>query len=156
MKYQQLNTLVASINAVIGNSESKTQKKLVKIYEKVKSHHERYQAQVEELRLDNASTDDKDILLLDEKGGYKFTKESIKKLESNLILFYTKLKSDEYKEKAYYEFALCKQLNVDSYPQVLIQLHSNKFYLITKSFSTYEEVKKGIEKALTEIKAGLN
>lgn len=70
--------------------------------------------------------------------------------------FYTKLKSDEYKEKAYHEFALCKQLNVDSYPQVLIQLHSNKFYLITKSFSTYEEVKKGIEKALTEIKAGLN
>jgi len=70
--------------------------------------------------------------------------------------FYTKLKSDEYKEKAYYEFALCKQLNVDSYPQVLIQLHSNKFYLITKSFSTYEEVKKVIEKALTEIKAGLN
>ena len=47
--------------------------------------------------------------------------------------FYTKLKSDEYKEKAYYEFALCKQLNVDSYPQVLIQLHSNKFYLITKN-----------------------
>ena len=80
MKYQQLNTLVASINAVIGNAESKTQKKLVKIYEKVKSYHESYQAQVEELRLDNASTDDKDILLLDEKGGYKFTKESIKKL----------------------------------------------------------------------------
>jgi len=70
--------------------------------------------------------------------------------------FYTKLKSVEYKEKAYYEFALCKQLNVDSFPQLLIQLHSNKFYLITKSFSTYEEVKKGIEKALTEIKAGLN
>lgn len=70
--------------------------------------------------------------------------------------FYTKLKSDEYKEKAYYEFTLCKQLNVDSYPQVLIQLHSNKFYLITKGFSAYEEVKKGIEKALTEIKAGLN
>jgi putative protein-disulfide isomerase len=70
--------------------------------------------------------------------------------------FYTKLKSEEFKEKAYYEFALCKQLNVDSYPQVLIQLHSNKFYLITKGFSTYEEVKNGIEKALSEIKAGLN
>ena len=80
MKYQQLQTLVASINAVIGNAESKTQKKLVKIYDKVKIHHESYQAQVEELRLDNASTDDKDILLLDEKNGYKFTKESIKKL----------------------------------------------------------------------------
>ena len=80
MKYQQLNQLVANLNAVIGSQESKTQKKLVKIYEKVKSHHESYQSQVEELRLDNASTDEKDILLLDEKGGYKFTKEAIKKL----------------------------------------------------------------------------
>jgi hypothetical protein len=84
MQYNKLNVLVASINAVIGNAESKTQKKLVKIYEKVKSHHESYQAQVEELRLDNASTDDKDILLLDEKGGYKFTKESIKKLTAQV------------------------------------------------------------------------
>jgi hypothetical protein len=84
MQYNKLNVLVASINAVIGNAESKTQKKLVKIYEKVKSHHESYQAQVEELRLDNASTDDKDILLLDEKNGYKFTKESIKKLTAQV------------------------------------------------------------------------
>ena len=84
MKYQQLNTLVASINAVIGNAESKTQKKLVKIYDKVKIHHESYQAQVEELRLDNASTDSNDILLLDEKGGYKFTKENIKKLTAQV------------------------------------------------------------------------
>jgi hypothetical protein len=84
MQFKQLNTLVASINAVIGNSESKTQKKLVKIYDKVKIHHESYQAQVEELRLDNASTDDKDILLLDEKNGYKFTKENIKKLTAQV------------------------------------------------------------------------
>ena len=84
MKYNQLNTLVASINAVIGNQETKIQKKLFKIYEKVKSHHESYQAQVEELRLDNASADDKDILLLDEKGGYKFTKEAIKKLTAQV------------------------------------------------------------------------
>ncbi len=80
MKYNQLNTLVASINAVIGNSETKTQKKLVKIYEKVKTHHEDYQAKVEELRLDNAQVDDKDCLLLNDKGEYKFTKEGIKKL----------------------------------------------------------------------------
>ena len=84
MQFKQLNTLVASINAVIGNAESKTQKKLVKIYEKVKSYHESYQAQVEELRLDNASTDSNDILLLDEKGGYKFTKENIKKLTAQV------------------------------------------------------------------------
>ena len=84
MKYNQLNTLVASINAVIGNQETKVQKKLFRLYEKVKSHHESYQAQVEELRLDNASTDDKDILLLDEKNGYKFTKEAIKKLTAQV------------------------------------------------------------------------
>jgi hypothetical protein len=83
-KYQQLQTLVASINAVIGNSETKTQKKLVKIYEKVKTHHEDYQAKVEELRLDNAAVGEKDVLLLDEKGSYKFTKESIKKLTAQV------------------------------------------------------------------------
>jgi hypothetical protein len=66
MKYQQLNTLVASINAVIGSQETKTQKKLFKIYEKVKTHHEDYQAKVEELRLDNAAVGEKDVLLLDE------------------------------------------------------------------------------------------
>ena len=84
MNYNKLNSLVANINAVIGNSETKIQKKLFRLYEKVKSYHESYQAQVEELRLDNASTDDKDILLLDEKGGYKFTKESIKKLTAQV------------------------------------------------------------------------
>jgi len=84
MTYNNLSTLVASINAVIGNQETKVQKKLFKIYEKVKSHHESYQAQVEELRLDNASADEKDILLLDEKGGYKFTKEAIKKLTAQV------------------------------------------------------------------------
>jgi hypothetical protein len=80
MKYSQLNILVASINAVIGNSETKTQKKLFKIYEKVKTHHEDYQAKVEELRLDNAQVDEKDCLVLNEKGEYRFTKEAIKKL----------------------------------------------------------------------------
>ena len=84
MNYNKLNSLIANINAVIGNSETKIQKKLFRLYEKVKSYHESYQAQVEELRLDNASTDDKDILLLDEKGGYKFTKENIKKLTAQV------------------------------------------------------------------------
>ena len=84
MKYQQLQTLVASINAVIGSQETKTQKKLFKIYEKVKTHHEDYQAKVEELRLDNASTKENDILILNEKGEYSFTKEAIKKLTAQV------------------------------------------------------------------------
>ena len=84
MKYKQLLQLVSSINAVIGNQESKTQKKLFKLYEKVKKHHEAYQTEVEILRLDNAQTDDKDCLLLDDKGGYKFTKDGIKKLTKDI------------------------------------------------------------------------
>ena len=80
MKYSQLNQLVANLNAVIGSQETKTAKKLFKIYEKVKTHHEDYQAKVEELRLDNASTKENDILILNEKGEYSFTKEAIKKL----------------------------------------------------------------------------
>jgi len=84
MKYKQLLQLVNNINAVIGSSETKTQKKLVKIFEKVKKHHEDYQAEVEILRLDAAMTDDKDCLLLTEKGEYKFSKEGIKKLTKDI------------------------------------------------------------------------
>lgn len=84
MKYTQLNTLVANLNAVIGSQESKTQKKLFKIYEKTKSHYEEYQAKVEELRLDNAQVDDKDCLLLNDKGEFKFTKDGIKKLTEQI------------------------------------------------------------------------
>jgi len=84
MNYNNLSQLVASINAVIGNQESKTQKKLFRIYEKLKSHHETYQSEVETLRLDNAQVDDKDCLLLSEKGEYRFTKENIKKLTAQV------------------------------------------------------------------------
>jgi len=79
MNYNKLNQLVANLNAVIGSQETKA-KKLLKIYEKVKLHHETYQAEVETLRLDNAAVGEKDVLLLDDKGSYKFTKEGIKNL----------------------------------------------------------------------------
>jgi cell fate (sporulation/competence/biofilm development) regulator YlbF (YheA/YmcA/DUF963 family) len=80
MKYNQLTQLVANLNAVIGSQETKVAKKLFKLFEKVKPSYEEYQAKTEELRLDNAQVDEKDTLLLDDKGGYKFTKEGIKKL----------------------------------------------------------------------------
>jgi putative protein-disulfide isomerase len=64
--------------------------------------------------------------------------------------FYSKLKSDDYKEKAYYEFALCKQLSVDSFPQVILQLDENKFYLLAKGFTAYNDLKERIEKVLEE------
>jgi hypothetical protein len=84
MKYKQLLQLVRSINSVIKNQETKTAKKLVKVYEKVKKYHEEYNTQVEELRLDNASVDEKGILILNEKGDYKFSKDGIKKLTKDI------------------------------------------------------------------------
>jgi hypothetical protein len=84
MKNKDLLQLVANLNAVIGSSETKTQKKLVQIYNKVKPHHEAYNAEVESLRLDNAQTDSNDCLLLTDKGEYKFSKEGIKKLTKDI------------------------------------------------------------------------
>jgi hypothetical protein len=84
MKYKQLLQLVGNLNAVIGGTETKTQKKLVQIYNKVKPYHEAYNTEVEGLRLDAAQTDDKDCLLLDDKGNYKYSKEGIKKLTKDI------------------------------------------------------------------------
>jgi hypothetical protein len=83
-KYKDLNILVNSIQNVIGKQETKVQKKLFKLYEKVKPFHEEYNKQREELRLDNAATDDKGVLLTDEKGEYKFNKEGVKKLTKDI------------------------------------------------------------------------
>jgi hypothetical protein len=82
--YKDLTNLIADLNSVIGTQETKTQKKLFKLYERVKSHHEAYQSEIEVLRLDNAATDDKGILLSDDKGGYQFTKDGLKKLRLDI------------------------------------------------------------------------
>lgn len=84
MKYKQLLQLVNSLKFVIGSQETKVQKKLFKIQEKVAKHLEEYNKQVEELRLDNASVDEKGILILNEKSDYKFSKEGIKKLTKDI------------------------------------------------------------------------
>ncbi len=83
-KYKDLNILVNSIDKVIGTQETKIQKKLFKLYEKVKHHHEDYNKQRDELRLDNAAVDEKGILVVDEKGEYKFNKEGAKKLAKDI------------------------------------------------------------------------
>ncbi len=84
MNYKQLNQMVVSVKNVIGNQETKVQKKLFKIFEKVKPLLEKYQDEVETLRLDNASVDEKGVLYTDEKGNYKFSKEGIAKLKKQI------------------------------------------------------------------------
>ncbi len=66
--------------------------------------------------------------------------------------FYDKLQSEEYKEKAYYEFSLVKQLQVTGYPTVFIQTGELKFQMIAKGYTDYETVKSRVEAVLSELR----
>ncbi|HEX7846069.1 MAG TPA: DsbA family protein [Chitinophagaceae bacterium] len=65
--------------------------------------------------------------------------------------FYSKLHSEEYKEKAHYEFSLCRQLQVTAFPAVLMQAAETKFYLVARGFTAYEDVKARIDNILKEV-----
>ena len=84
MTNNELIKVANLIGAYIGEQKTKGQKKLFKIYEKLKPAIDKYQADLEDLRLDNASVDDKGNLILDEKGNYKFNKDGIKKLNKEI------------------------------------------------------------------------
>ncbi len=65
--------------------------------------------------------------------------------------FYSKLHSDEYKEKAYYEFALCNQLKVTGFPAAFVQVGETKFYMIARGFADYDTMKLRVENVLKDI-----
>lgn len=65
--------------------------------------------------------------------------------------FYAKLNSGEYKEMAYYEFQLCKQLQVTGFPQVLLQESDSKFHLLAKGYTDYETLKRRVELVLEQL-----
>ena len=66
--------------------------------------------------------------------------------------FYAKLKDETYKEKAHYEFALCRQLQVTGFPTVLFQASETKFWLLARGYTDYEALKERIEAVLAETK----
>ena len=66
--------------------------------------------------------------------------------------FYVRLQGDAYKEKAYYEFALVKQLQVTGFPAVLLQASETKFYLLAKGYTDYDTLQQRLENVLKEIK----
>lgn len=65
--------------------------------------------------------------------------------------FYAKLKDAGYKEKAYYEFALVKQLKVTGFPTVLLQVSDSKFFLLARGFTPFDTMKERLEAVLTEV-----
>lgn len=87
--YQDLLNVVRAVNVLVNNKEhadanTKGVKKLQKIGEKLKSHLDTYNEKLDDLRLDCANTDKDGSLLLDENGGYKYTKEKLKELNKKV------------------------------------------------------------------------
>lgn len=75
----------------------------------------------------------------------------LEKYSINTEDFYKKLHGEEYKEKALYEFSLCKQLQVTGFPALLLQENETKFYLVARGYTAYEDVKIRIDNILKEI-----
>jgi putative protein-disulfide isomerase len=67
--------------------------------------------------------------------------------------FYTRLHSEIYKEKAYDEFSLVKQLQVTGFPTLLLQVNDSKFYLLTRGYSDYASLSGRIDEVLRETQA---
>ena len=65
--------------------------------------------------------------------------------------FYKKLTNQEYLDQAYYEFALVKQLGVNGYPTLLLQVSDSKFYMISRGYADHETIKERVNKVLQEM-----
>lgn len=66
-------------------------------------------------------------------------------------IFYEKLASEEYKESAYYEFSLVKQLQVNGFPCVFIQTGELKFHMVAKGYTPFHELEERIRNVLNEV-----
>ena len=64
--------------------------------------------------------------------------------------FLSSLSDDAYKEKAYYDFSLIKQLNVTGFPTVFLQMDESKLYMIARGYSDLDSVEWRINKILAE------
>lgn len=65
--------------------------------------------------------------------------------------FLEQMNQPAFQEKARYEFALAKQLQVTGYPQLLVQAGATQFYLIARGYTHFATLEERIQKILTEI-----
>ena len=66
-------------------------------------------------------------------------------------LFFEKLRSEQYKEQAYYEFSLVKQLQVTGFPCLLLQLSESKFHLLSRGYTTYSVIQERLVSVLSTL-----
>jgi putative protein-disulfide isomerase len=74
----------------------------------------------------------------------------VEKYQLNEEEFYSKLANADYKEKAYYDFALIQQLRVNGFPTVFLQLEESKLFMIARGYSDLDSVENRINKILAE------
>lgn len=65
--------------------------------------------------------------------------------------FFDKLKQEAYRDKAYYEFSLCKQLKVTGFPTVLLQTSSSQFYLLSRGYTSFETLQQRLNDILDQM-----
>ncbi|MEO6537736.1 MAG: DsbA family protein [Ferruginibacter sp.] len=66
-------------------------------------------------------------------------------------IFYEKLQDETYKEMAYYEFSLMKQLEVTGFPCVFVQTNDLKFTMVARGFTDFETLQQRIENVLLSL-----
>lgn len=65
--------------------------------------------------------------------------------------FYKQLHSEEMADAARYDFALAKQLQVTSFPTVLLQESESKFHLMAKGYTDFETLSKRLNSGIASI-----
>jgi putative protein-disulfide isomerase len=66
-------------------------------------------------------------------------------------LFYERLKNPAYKEEAFEEFNLSKQLKVTGYPQLLCQLSASKYQLVASGYTDENSIANRLQQILKTI-----
>ena len=114
------------------------------VYLKSKIEERTSQAAVLENLQSTAAADKRD-LTDDEAYRHLLEKYGIPEAE-----FYHRLHDPAYKEKAYEEFALVKELHVTGFPTVFLQVSDTKFYLLSRGYTDYTTLKKSIGEAMAK------
>lgn len=70
--------------------------------------------------------------------------------------FSNKMNDPIFKLKAEQDFQTCKQLQVSSFPVLMLQANESKFYIISKGYTPFETVMERIDNILQQINAQLN
>lgn len=83
--FKDLIEVINKLNFLLRQGEStKAHKKLSKILSKFKPYIDTYNDKLDEIKLELASVDAKDNLILDEKGGYTYSKANYKSLNDKI------------------------------------------------------------------------